>query len=137
MKKLIILTLILLFISIIVIFTRLYPIKRFTNFIGTNEHNITKVSMKPGYSMKLVSTTDKVKIKELFDLLDNRFYMKSINQPFIVGYSYFYDFYVGKKLVLRITGDGNRVQMNNTYYYVSKKISFDLLSDWYNSLPSS
>lgn len=45
------------------------------------------------------------------------------------------DFYSGKKQILRITGSGNNVDINDTYYDVSKPISNKSLTNWFNSLP--
>ena len=112
-----------------------YSNKSFTELLGTDELNITKVSMLNGSNGNIVETTDKVKIEELINLLDNRDYKKSFEQNSRVGYSYYYDFYVGDKHILRMTGCGNDIQINRSYYHTNKEISVDSLSKWFNSLP--
>lgn len=51
------------------------------------------------------------------------------------GYCYYYDFYSNKKLLIRLTGAGNNVAINDTYYNVSKSISLNGLGKWFKSLP--
>jgi len=91
--------------------------------------------MRDGSNGNSVSTTDKAKIQEIVQLVENRHYTKAINQEARTGYSYFYDFYVGNKEVLRITGGGNNVEINSTYYNVDKPIQTNELKNWFNSLP--
>jgi len=112
-----------------------YSNKSFKKLLGIDELNITKVSMRNGNNGNLVETSDKVKIEELINLLNNRDYRKSFEQGSRTGYSYYYDFYVGDKHVLRMIGSGNNVQINSTYYQTSKEISVDSLREWFNSLP--
>ncbi|HZK72337.1 MAG TPA: hypothetical protein VFD03_12610, partial [Clostridia bacterium] len=107
----------------------------FDNLLKTNTYNITKVLMRDGSNGNSVSTTDKAKIQEIVQLVENRHYTKAINQEARTGYSYFYDFYVGNKEVLRITGGGNNVEINSTYYNVDKPIQTNELKNWFNSLP--
>jgi len=114
-----------------------YPRKSFDNLLGTNETNITKVFMRNGGNGYGVETNNKDKIKELVNLLNNRHYIKAINQKPRTGYSYFYEFYSGDKMILRITGSGNNVNINGTYYKVDKEISLDLLNNWFNSLSAT
>jgi len=111
-----------------------YPRKTFDDLLGTNEANITKVLMRKGFDMSSVETTDKGKIKELINMLNDRYYRKAFNQELISGYTYYYGFYSGNKAILRITGSGNAVYANDTYCNVSKEISLDLLDNWFNSL---
>jgi len=111
-----------------------YPRKTFDDLLGTNEANITKVLMRSGVTGHGVETADKGKIKELINLVNNRYYRKAFKQEFGTGYMYYYDFYSGDKVILRITGNGNVVYINDTRYNVSKEISLDLLNNWYASL---
>ncbi len=111
-----------------------YPKKTFSELLGTDEARVTKVLMRKGFDMSSVETTDKGKIKELINILNDKYYRKSFNQELISGYTYFYDFYSGDKAILRITGSGNTVCVNDTYCNVSKEISLDLLNNWFNSL---
>ena len=127
---------ILLLISTILFLVIQYHYKSFDSVLGANGINVTKVDMRNGNTGGYVSTTDKDKIKELVNLVDNRYYRKSfmhLNQ--MSGFTFYYDFYVGDKQILRISGDGNNVQLNNTHYHVSKSISNKLLTNWFNSLP--
>lgn len=94
--------------------------------------------MLNGNSGRSVSTTDKKKIKELINMVNKRYYGKSIVQLHIMsGYTYYYDFYEGDKVVLRISGCGNIVELNKDYYIVNRSINNDSLTSWYNSLPIS
>lgn len=112
-----------------------YTKKSFNDVLGTNEANITKVFMCNGSNGYTVETNDKDKIKELINSLNNRYYRKALIQLPRSGYSYFYDFYSGDKEIIRITGHGKNVNINGTYYSVSKAISIDSLTNWFNSLP--
>jgi len=112
-----------------------YSKKSFKELIGMDELNITKVSMVNGSTGNKVETNDKVKIQELVNLLDNRDYQRSFEQGARTGYSYYYEFYIGDKNALRISGSGNNVQINSTYFHVSKEISADSLSKWFDSFP--
>ena len=71
-----------------------------------------------------VVTNDKDKINEIINLLNDRNYTKS-NQEYLTGCIYYYDFYSGDEIKarVRISGDGNHVKFNSTYYDVSKPIS--------------
>lgn len=123
----------LLFLTILSVYQ--YSKKSFDNLLGTNETNITKVFMRSGVNGDYVETEDKEKIKEIISLLNDRYYKKSFNQSLRTGYSYFYDFYSGNKHLIRRTGSENNVEVNSTYYNVSKPISTKSLTDWFNSLP--
>lgn len=112
-----------------------YSKKSFKNLLKTNESNITKVFMRDGRNGNYVETTDKNKIKEIINLVSGKYYKKSSDQRLRCGYSYYYDFYSGSKQILRITGSGNNVDINGTYYDVSKSISYESLTNWFNSLP--
>jgi hypothetical protein len=112
-----------------------YSPKSFDDLLGTNEANITKVFMRNGNNGSSVETDDKEKIKEIINLVNYRYYNKSLNQAPRVGYSYFYDFYSGDKRIIRITGSGDNVEINSTYYNVSEAISVDSLTKWFNSIP--
>jgi uncharacterized protein (UPF0333 family) len=109
--------------------------KNFDNLLKAKSENITKVFMRDGSNGNSVSTTDKAKIKELVQLLDNRHYTKAIDQELRTGYTYFYDFYIGNRKVLRITGSGNNVDINSAYYNIDKPIQTEGLKNWFNSLP--
>ena len=111
-----------------------YPRKTFDDLLGVDEAKITKVLMRKGFDMSSVETTDKDKIKELINILDNRYYRKSFKQELISGYTYYYDFYSGNTVILRITGSGNNVCVNTTYCNVSKEIPLHLLDIWFKSL---
>jgi nitrogen regulatory protein PII-like uncharacterized protein len=112
-----------------------YSPKSFDKLLGTDEATITKVLMRNGSNGSYVETTDKEKIKEIINLVNDRNYKKSSNQEPRGGYSYYYDFYSGDKKVMRITGNGDNVDVNGTYYDVSKSISINSLTNWFNSLP--
>lgn len=112
-----------------------YSPKSFDDLLGTDEANITKVLMRNGSYGSYVETTDREKIKEIINLVNNRYYKKSSNQEPRDGYSYYYDFYSGDQQIIRITGDGDNVDVNSTYYNISKPISIDSLTNWFNSLP--
>lgn len=111
-----------------------YHYKSFNAILATK--SITKVSMRNGNTGGYVSTKNKEKIMELINLVNNRYYRKSFIQlNSMSGFSFYYDFYVGDKQVLRISRDGNNVQLNNVNYHASKPISNSLLTNWFNSLP--
>jgi hypothetical protein len=112
-----------------------YSTKSFDDILGVDEGNITKVLMRSGSNGSYVETADKEKIKELINLVNDIDYKKSSNQTPRGGYSYYYDFYSGDKRVLRITGSGYNINVNGTYYDVSKFISVSSLTNWFNSLP--
>ncbi|MBL4935078.1 DUF5301 domain-containing protein [Clostridium sp. YIM B02515] len=112
-----------------------YSPKSFDDLLGADEANITKVLMRNGNNGSYVETTDKEKIKELINLVNDRYYKKSSNQEPRSGYSYYYDFYSGDKHTMTITGNGDNVDVNGTYYDVSSSISVDSLTNWFNSLP--
>ncbi len=125
---------VILLICVLVFIQLQYPRKTFDDLLGVDEAKITKVLMRKGFDMSSVETTDKDKIKELINILDNRYYRKSFKQELISGYTYYYDFYSGNTVILRITGSGNNVCVNTTYCNVSKEISLHLLDIWFNSL---
>jgi nitrogen regulatory protein PII-like uncharacterized protein len=112
-----------------------YSPKSFDDLLGADETNITKVLMRNGNNGSYVETTDKEKIKELINSVNDRYYKKSSNQEPRVGYSYYYNFYSGDKHTITITGNGEKVDVNGTYYDVSRSISIDSLTNWFNSLP--
>jgi hypothetical protein len=122
-------------ISVLLFIQIKYPKKTFSELLGTDEANITKVLMRKGFDMSSVETTDKTKIKELINLLNDRYYRKVFKQELGTGYTYFYDFYLGDKVILRITGSGNYVYISDIRYDVSKEISLDSLNKWFNSIP--
>lgn len=126
---------ILLILCIISFFTMGYSKKSFNDLLKTKESNITKISMRNGNNGSYVETTDKNKIKEMINLVSGRYYKKSYDQSSRSGYSYYYDFYSGNKQILRITGSEDNVDINDTYYNVSKPISTKSLDNWFNSLP--
>ena len=125
---------VILLICVLVFIQLQYPRKTFDDLLGVDEAKITKVLMRSGFDMSSVETTDKDKIKELINILDNRYYRKSFKQELISGYTYYYDFYSGNTVILRITGSGNNVCVNTTYCNVSKEISLHLLDIWFKSL---
>lgn len=135
MKRLLTIVSIILMICVISFLTIQYSKKNFNDLLKTNESNITKIFMRNGSNGSYVETTDKNKIKEMINLVSGRYYKKSFNQSFRSGYSYYYDFYSGNKQILRITGSGDNVNINDTYYNVSKPISTKSLTNWFNSLP--
>lgn len=122
-------------ISFYVIQYHVYSPKSFDDLLGTDKANITKVLMRSGKNGSYVETTDKKKIKEIINLVNDRNYKKSSDQQSRVGYTYYYDFYSGNKNIMRITGYGNNIDVNGTYYDVSRSISIDSLTKWFNSLP--
>lgn len=135
MKRSLTIVSILLMICVISFFTIRYSKKSFNDLLKTKESNVTKIFMRNGLNGSYVETTDKNKIKKMINLVSERYYKKSFNQNFRSGYSYYYDFYSGNKQILRITGSGNNVDINDTYYDVSKPISTKSLANWFNSLP--
>lgn len=68
---------IILMICIISFFTIQYSKKCFDDLIKNNEANITKVFMRSGSNGSYVETTDKKKIKEIINLVNNRYYTKA------------------------------------------------------------
>jgi hypothetical protein len=135
-KSLIIVLAILFFVCIIsflIVRNRTIP-KSFEDLLGTNDTNISKILMGNGNSGTNVTTNDKTKIKELITLVNNRYYRRSDDQRKMVGYNYFYTFYVGNKDVLTITYTGTKVYINRVWYDVNKEISSDKITDWFNSL---
>ena len=119
-----------------------YHSMSFEQLLGTNETNVTKVLMRSGVNGKSVETENRGKIRELINLLNDRHYRKAFNQDIGTGYIYYYDFYSGDKIVLRITGTGNNVHIYNkkrtidAYYDMSKEITVDSLDNWFNSIDS-
>ena len=107
--------------------------KDFTDFIG-KDTVISKVTMFSGSTGKNVSTTDKIKIKELVTILNNTHYRKSSNQQGVDGFSYSYTFYVGNKPVLGMSDSGWGVSVYGTRYDTTIEIK-DGIKSWYNSLP--
>ncbi|MFT5871937.1 MAG: hypothetical protein ACI8WT_000861 [Clostridium sp.] len=107
--------------------------KTFDDFIG-KDTVISKVTMFSGSSGESVSTTDKIKIKELVTILNNTHYRKSSNQQGLVGFSYSYTFYVGNKPVLGMSDSGLGVSVYGTRYDTTIEIK-DGIKSWYNSLP--
>jgi hypothetical protein len=107
----------------------------FNDLLKTNSSNITKVFMRKGMSYDCVSTTDKVKIQEIVQLLGSRRYTKALNQETRYGYTYSYEIYVENEKAITIVGSGDNVEINGTYYDVDKQISTDGLTKWFDSLP--
>ncbi len=108
--------------------------KEFDDLLGTNEVNITKIFMRDGSNGISVETTNKERIKNFINLFNTRYYKKSLNQEDKAGYHYYYDLYTEDKRIIRINGEGDSVEINNTYYDVSIPISFDSLTNWFNTL---
>jgi len=125
---------VILLICVLVFMQLQYPRKTFDDLLGVDEANITKVLMRSGVTGQGVETADKIKIKELINILDNRYYRKAFNQELRTGYMYYYDFYSGDKVILRITGSGTAVIIKDIKYNVSNEISLVLLDNWFNSL---
>jgi hypothetical protein len=135
-KSLIIVLAILFFVCIIsflIVRNRTIP-KSFEDLLGTNDTKISNILLGNGNSGTNVTTNDKTKIKELITLVNNRYYRRSDDQRKMVGYNYFYTFYVGNKDVLTITYTGTKVYINRVWYEVNKEISSDKITDWFNSL---
>ena len=90
--------------------------------------------------MSSVETTDKAKIKELINVLNNRYYKKSFNQDLGTGYTYAYIIYSGNNKSLTMVCSGNRIHIYNqdktgaAYYNASKEIPIDWSDKWFNSL---
>lgn len=122
-------------ICVISFLTMGYSKKSFNDLLKTKESNVTKIFMRKGLNGSYVETTDKNKIKEAINLVSGRYYKKSRDQASRSGYDYYYDFYSGNKQILRITGSGDNVEINDTYYDVSKPISSKAIANWFNSLP--
>ncbi len=110
--------------------------KNFNDMLGTNETNITRILTRNENTGQYFSTTNKDKIKELINLLNNRNYSKSFNRLTVTGISYYYEFFAGDKEILRITGDSDNVNINGTCYNITKEMSVKLLHNWSNSLPN-
>ena len=126
-------------ISVLLFFQIKYPKKTFSELLGTDEANITRVLMRKG-DMSSVETTDKAKIKELINVLNNRYYKKSFNQDLGTGYTYAYIIYSGNNKSLTMVCSGNRIHIYNqdktgaAYYNASKEIPIDWSDKWFNSL---
>ena len=133
MKRLIVLVL-LIFVCVIIfpMIRSSIKTKNFTDFIG-KDTVISKVTMFSVSSGKSVSTTDKIKIKELVTMLNNTHYRKSSNQQGVDGFSYSYIFYVGNKSVLGMSDSGWGVSIYGTRYDTNIEIK-DGIKSWYNSL---
>jgi hypothetical protein len=112
-----------------------YSEKSFKSLLGIDEGNITKVFMKDGSNGNFIETSDTGKIKELINLLNNRCYKKALDQAPRVGYTYYYNFYSEDRIVMGITGSGDNVVVNRTYYNVNKEISTEALKSWFDSQP--
>ena len=125
---------VILLICVLVFIQLQYPRKTFDDLLGVDEAKITKVLMRSGVTGKGVETSDSDKIKELISILDNRYYRKAFNQELWTGYMYYYDFYSGDEVILRITGSGNAVIIKNIKYNINKEISLHLLDIWFKSL---
>ncbi|OPX45553.1 hypothetical protein CLHUN_09320 [Ruminiclostridium hungatei] len=127
-------------ISVLLFFQIKYPKKTFSELLGTDEANITKVLMRKGFDMSSVETTDKAKIKELINMLNDRYYKKSFNQDPRTGYIYGYIFYSGNNKALTMVCSGNNIYIDNkektgaVYYNAVKEISIDWSDNWFNSL---
>ncbi|OPX44161.1 hypothetical protein CLHUN_19600 [Ruminiclostridium hungatei] len=129
-------------ISVLLFIQIKYPKKTFSELLGTNESNITKVLMVNSFTGHRIETTNKEKIKELVNLLNNRTYRKDFKQTNRTGYLYAYDFYSEDKMLFRIVGGGDYVYIFNkertidAFYDVSKEISISSIEHWFNSIPS-
>ncbi len=127
-------------ISVLLFFQIKYPKKTFSELLGTDEANITRVLMRKGSDMSSVETTDKGKIKEIINMLNDRYYKKSFNQEPRTGYIYGYIFYSGNNETLTMVCSGNNIHIYNkentrgSYYNAVKEISIDWGDRWFNSL---
>ena len=127
-------------ISVLLFFQIKYPKKTFSELLGTDEPNITRVLMRKGSDMSSVETTDKGKIKEIINMLNDRYYKKSFNQEPRTGYIYGYIFYSGNNETLTMVCSGNNIHIYNkentrgSYYNAVKEISIDWSDNWFNSL---
>jgi hypothetical protein len=112
------------------------PKKSFDDLLGTDEANITKVVMGYGpLPQEKRETLNKDKIKELTGLLNKRSYARQVIQEMWVGSPPSLDFYLGSKSTFRMSFYGNDIEINDTYYSVSKDIDSASLIRWFKSLP--
>ncbi len=128
----------LLSVTIVIAYLHIEENKKLSDFnylLNNGSSNISKVFMRDGMTLNSVSTTDKAKIRELVQLVNNRHYTKAADQEARAGFISFYNFYVGNTKYLTISGSGSNVNINGTYYNVDKPISTDELTKWFNSLP--
>ncbi len=128
----------LLSVTIVIAYLHIEENKKLSDFnylLNSGSSNVSKVFMREGLFLNSVSTTDKAKIHELVQLVNNRHYTKSANQEVRAGYAYACDFYVGNTRYLTIVVSEKNVEINRTYYDVYKPISTDELTKWFNSLP--
>jgi len=127
-------------ISVLLFIQIKYPKKTFSELLGTDEANVTKVLMRKGFDMSSVETTDKGKIKEIINMLNDRYYKKSLNQDPRTGYIYAYTFYSGNNETLTMVCSGNNIHIYNkentrgAYYNAVKEIPIDWSDNWFNSL---
>lgn len=108
--------------------------KEFDDLLGTKEANVTEIYMKDGSNGTSVETADKERIKQFINLWNARYYKKSHNQDDKTKYHYYYDLHTEDNRIIRIAGDGSRVEINNIHYDVGIPIALDLLTNWFESL---
>lgn len=111
-----------------------YTRNSFEELLGTKVENITRIVMQSGDTGQSVNTTDKQKIADFLSLVEDNVYSKSFDQSKRTGFSYSYYFYQGEIQLLSMLGHGDYIQINDTYYDVSKAISYEDLNQWFESL---
>lgn len=114
-KKLIILIIIfILTLSILIIMK--FSTTKISNVVNIDLDEVTKISFRNGGNGELVETDDKNKIKEFTSYL-KELVLKEKNAKGYVGYSYYADFYINDKKVMRITF-ARLLDINGTDYKV-------------------
>lgn len=138
MKKTLLYVIIPVLLILAVVFTYFfaqYPKKSFSELLGTDQANITKVTLINCDAGMTVETYNKDKIKELINLLSERSYRKEFI-PYWGITHYICYLYSDTKEVIRISILEPNIEINNIYYNVKKEIDTDLLKKWFNSLPA-
>ena len=116
-------------ICILLVFSK----KSFKDLADTDHNELTKVVVTSGSDGSHVEFIDADKIKELVSVFESCEYRKVFFREKSTGYSFYFDFYSGNEVVLRITGTGSAIKVDDKDYKVVGEIDTDRIRALFNS----
>jgi hypothetical protein len=94
----------------------------FSEITDVKQEEVTRVEIRAGSTGELRTVFHQEDIETLFDLLKTLEYIRESPQKQFSGYSYYADLYSANQKLLRVTFAGDRVQFDNTIYFIEQQI---------------
>jgi hypothetical protein len=94
----------------------------FSEITDVKQEEVTRVEIRAGSTGELRTVFHQEDIEALFDLLKTLEYIRESPQKQFSGYSYYADLYSANQKLLRVTFAGDRVQFDNTIYFIEQQI---------------